>query len=715
MTHKSGADHLTKKVTALMGVITILTLLIQLVEPITAHDIWWHIVLGKQILESGSLIVDHSLLSWTPAAISDFVYNSWLSEIILYWIDLYLGTGGLIALRYFVFLGIVALAWHFSIKRGIAAHPLTWAIILLSLSFMWGAALIKPELFTLGFMPIVVWLYYYMRFKGDSGWYLPYLYPVVFLIWANMHGAFFVSSLFFISAVIGEFLNAKFSPDQAMPSKLRKHFLFALGLSVPVILINPYGYKLPIEIMLTVLFSDGVVAQNNIIGYQPTFLLNAPPLFLLDYLIASMLLFVFLVWQKLKARQTDWVAILAYIIYCILFVQMGRVTFYLGPVFLFTGLDLLAYKEKSWAWPSTKWSKYLLVLFSLALITLITGRAVYVQRCSLLRPVSLITSMFDPSSDTLSESANYVEKNLPGKKIGNEYDTGGYLMYRFWPEKKTMIDTRTFPFSAWIDDYFQFEAGNNVEEFMQTNKADFWIISYERPILLNWFATSKDWDLVFIGPNGSVFVPTTTAKSKPVISDKIDTLDNLPAITKVLSLTFLMNDPRLARRIYNAAVKTLCLNCGIAKDYVKELDNAVTGMELYATGNYRAAANKWKIPGNFIQSKGSVTKALMRLVEENWDAGDIVSARSTYLEILNLFPQSSMLDAYNFALLDWHYRHSDNQDLVELSDDLHWEVVINTILDNKTKLPQEQSFIINIAQEMKEGTYNGSAQLSPRY
>lgn len=709
----SNVDSRALKAAILLAAITILTLIIQLSVPIASTDIWWHMALGKHILNSGSLIVDHSLFTWTPA-LSYLVYNSWLSEIILYLIDEYWGTGGLIALRYFVFLGILALGWHFSIKRSIAANPLAWLIIILSFTLMWGVNLIKPELFSLGFMSVVVWLYYTMRYAGDRGWYLPYLYPVIFALWVNIHGAFFLSSLFMAAIVVGEFLNAKFSPTQAMPGKLRIHFVISIGLCIPAIMLNPFGYELPLEIVRTALFGS-LVAQDHIIAYRPTFFLNFPPLFLLDYLIASMLIFVFLIWQKLKLRKTDWVAILSYLAYCALFVQMGRVTYFLGPVFLFTALDLLAHKQRSWAWPSSKWAKYLLIVVSITCVVFVSARFIYQVRCDLANPTARIERMFNPTINTIAESANYIEKRLSGTRIGNIYEDGGYLMYRFWPQKKVMIDPRALPFPDWIDSYFEFTEGKNIQKFVRNYDADFWLINYAFPEVSKWFLASKDWSLAFIGPNGSVFVPATISTEEPEVSNKIDTLDNLPAISKMLSFAFILEDQSLIQGIYDAASSNLCKKCGNSKVYLEELDNTITGMDYYRKGDYREAANRWSKPSNFIFSQGKAADSLMKLAESDWENGDIVSARNAYLEIIILFPQVATWDAYNFAVLDWHYRHSGHENLPEPYDELHWESILSTLLDNKENLlPEEQAFIAETAQKMKAGTFARSVRLIPR-
>ncbi len=701
----------SSKTAILLAVVIFITLVLQISTPLASTDIWWHIALGKQILESGSLVIDHSIFTWTTAS-SSFVYNSWLSDILLYVVDKYLGTTGLMALRFLVFIGILTLAWLFAKKRDVANNPLAWLIVLIAFTFMWGTQLIKPELFSLGFMTIAVWLYYSIRFTGNSGWYLPYLYPPLFILWANVHGAFFLSSLFFISVVIGEILNLKFSRSQAMPAQLRKHFLIALVLCIPAILINPYGYRLPFAIIETVI-SGQVVGQEYISAYRPTFLLNFPPLFLLDYLIASMLLFVLLIWQKLKVRQTDWVAILAYIVYTILFIQMGRVTYYLGPIFLFTGLDLLTHKEASWVWPKSKWRQHTISILSIAGILFISGRALSLQRCTLSHPAIAIEKTFSTSLTTVEEAANYVEKNIPGKKIGNLYEAGGYLMYRFWPERKTMIDPRAFPFVSWIESYFQFMDGEDIENFVRNKEADFWIVNHAKPAVTSWFSESPDWTLVFVGPSSTVFIPKSNKDTKPEISEKIGTLDNLTIITNVLSLAFDINNLALAQQLQSAIRRMPCKNETV-REYETELNEIIIGLRKYSLGEYQEAVNIWAVPRTYLPTKGKAADTLLELSKVYREEGDILKARETYLQILRLFPEVSVPDAYNFALLDWQYRHSVSDNLPSTDDGMHWEPITDVIIENSRKYNQDKTIITETLNRMKAGTYNGDMHFIAR-
>ena len=400
-------------------------------------------LLGRHILETGNLSVDHAIFTWTPA-LSHSSYNAWIAEVLLYLVYMKLGPTGLIFLRYLAHGSFFALAVYFAIQRGVAINPLAWIIIILGTVLSFAAMYVQPELFSFVFMFVLVWLYFFIRGIGVRAWALCYLFPLIIVLWVNTHGAFVLSALFFMAIGLGEICNVAFSSTKAMPVQLRVHFFLALALCLPALLINPYGYELPLDII-----HDGIThtsglntLSHSIIAFLPTFLANAPPDYALDYLLLAMVIYVFLLWQLLKTKQIDWVVIFAFLAYSFLFVQFGRATYPLAPVFVFSSLELLATKTGSWAWPRAKYSRIVVALFSAACICLVAWRVINVAICAgNLWTDPLIATMFPV------DEADYIRQLPQVKKLGNTYGEGGYLLYRLWPTTKVMVARAIFPSS----------------------------------------------------------------------------------------------------------------------------------------------------------------------------------------------------------------------------------------------------------------------------
>ena len=319
----------------------IIIVLVKYSAPIISPDIWWHMTIGRHIWETGNIIVDHSIFTWT-AANSYSSYNNWIAEVVLYLVYAKIGPMGLIVLRYLTFGGFFTLAAYFAIQRGVATNPLTWIIIILGSVLSFAAMLVQPELFSVVLMFITVWLYFFIRYAGVRAWPLCYLFPLILIVWVNSHGGFVLSALFFISVAVGEVLNAGFGLAKAMPIKLRMHFFLALALCLPALLVNPYGYALPLDILSGNFVSTAEMKLYSKIfpPYTPTYLSNSPPSYALDYLLIAMVIYSFLLWQALKNGQIDWVIILPFLAYSFVFVQFERFTY---PLARFLYLPVSSY------------------------------------------------------------------------------------------------------------------------------------------------------------------------------------------------------------------------------------------------------------------------------------------------------------------------------------------------------------------------------------
>lgn len=695
------------------GAIVAFILFVELMLPIRSTDLWWHLVFGRHFLGAGTLVMDHSIFTWTSATSVHPFYNSWLGDVFLYLVDRYLGIKGLIGLRYLVFFGIFALAVHFAYKRKIIRHPLTWVILLVSFQFMRiSGSLIKPELLSLGMMSITAWLFFYMRFRSNN-LYLPYLFPVVFVLWANIHGAFFVSSLFLASAFLGEILNSKFSPHQAMPWAMRKHFFIALFLSACSILINPYGYQLPFHIIQDVVINQDTYMLSRISAYVPTFNFNSPPYYLLDFLILAMLIFVLLVWQKLKQRSPDWVVILAFIAYAILFIQINRVTYFLGPVFLFICLDLLAMKKQSWLWRKTPILNHTISMSSLVAISTIGWATASNFQCGAKSLPEKFTRMLDIKTQTVQKEADYIERNIDWKKIGNIYKDGGYLLYRFWPDMQVAIDPRYFPFKSWIKSYFEFaDDGKNIENFINENQADFWVIRYEKIKPFQWLASSPEWRLAFLGPTAGVFVPSSHKVEVTELSPAIFDIREKNALALIFINALELNNLDLAQKLATAAEKNLDMQCSINGVFVAEQNRAIEGYREMNNGRYLDAAEKLSRPSVFFKTYKKASAAYLALAEQSWEMGDFKNARKWAIEAYNVLPDKSSVSIYNLIVSDWHYRNT-NVDTPDKAEEgiLYWGSLVDGFLKNNDLSSNGLGYAIETIQAMQSGTYTGGAKL----
>lgn len=693
-----------------MAAFVVVDLIIKLAVPVNSNDLWWHIVLGRQVLESGSLILDHSIYTWTPAT-ANHTYNSWLSDVILYYIDETAGIAGLLILKYCVLFAIFLLAVTFAANRRLLGHPLTWVVILTGVSLGNTGFLIKPELFSMLFMTLVVWLYFTIRVIGDRAWRYAYLFPLLLMVWVNSHGAFFVSSIFFASTVVGEFFNAKFSQGQAMGERLRRHYFVAMLLCLPAILVNPYGIELPLNI-IDLVINKGAEDYGYISAYQPTFILNKPPQYILEYLVLAMVVFVVLVWQKLKQRQTDWVVILSFVIYSALFTQMIRITYFLAPIFIFTSLDLLAARSGSLFWPQKSTTKHLITVLCVAIVTIMSLRVMVFGKVVLSDPVSWIERMQFVGNRFPQAESDFIDSHMLGRRIGNLYGDGGYLMYRHWPQKQVMIDPRYFPFKAWIDDYMKFSVeGQWIGEFVGSMDADYWLINYDKTKPLEWFAQSDQWSVAFFGPVGAIFVPTNEFKGRTIYSAQITSLNYINHLSKVLTAAVILGDVVLAKEIRKIAEKNIADDYKYKQQYLENVESFINGLLALSNQDLEKAAGFFTNARSFSYGLDFSAKLYRYLASLAWQEGDYLKARQWSIAAYDVHSDKYIPDIYNLALTDWHARHLKKTDYEIGNNKDNWEIYVDILLDKRHMIPENQQSIVDTAMKIKQGQYKGDAQL----
>lgn len=185
-------------------------------RPVTfTHDTWWHLRLGRRVLDE-PVFPRHETFSWTAPGAA-LHHSSWLSDALFAGLERAGGPGaaglGLVEVLGLVLIAFVLrLAW--SLGRALGAAPTACALGLLGLALgSFPHLILRPHLFTLaGF----TWLFLeYVRLRQDPTRLrrLALLAPPLLLVWANLHGGFLLG-IAFLAGVGGlEALEARWGPE----------------------------------------------------------------------------------------------------------------------------------------------------------------------------------------------------------------------------------------------------------------------------------------------------------------------------------------------------------------------------------------------------------------------------------------------------------------------------------------------------------------------
>lgn len=113
---------------------------------------------------------------------------------------------------------------------------------------------------------------------------------------------------------------------------------------------------------------------------------------------------------------------------------------------------------------------------------------------------------FDPEVFPVEALDSLSESELPKGNVFNWFDWGGYLLYRFWPEKLIFIDGQTDFYGAELTQTY--DNTINLQGDWWRVFEDYqiqWVILPTMERMAPWLDQSEDWDLIFRDNTASVW------------------------------------------------------------------------------------------------------------------------------------------------------------------------------------------------------------------
>jgi len=644
---------------AILLPVVIAILFIQNIFPVIDGDPWWQMAYGRYFIENKTLIPDHTVFSWSESD-NSIIYCAWLAEIFLYLLYKIGGLPAFFIFRYLCMAAFVLVAWIFAKKAGIHRHPLTWLFCLLGVFMSVNAGFIKPELFSYVFICIIVLNWMLIKSSGDNAWKYCYFFPLIMLLWVNSHGGFIFGAFFLLMMGVGEELNALYSLDIALPFRTRQHLYVALGLSALAIFITPYGWKYPINLAYSQITQNtGEQSFDAFIrAYDSIFAKNKKLFHYVDYLIICIGVLLALVIPRITKKRFDWAILLTNGLMIFLYTLYTRSTYFWVPVFTLSAIHLLSFRPR-YLCPES-WKLKAAIGIAVTCICLgLSARAVYdrfVHMYSYLWPGYGI-SYINPVEET-----EFIQKYLSEYRIANDYNTGGYLLWKLAPEKKIFIDPRHFPYLKWAMEYHGFERGINVKKFLEKNQADAWCIQHLLHQPKAWFTNSPDWKVAFYGPSSVIFVRSDIQlpEGAPRTGVGINDIKNMHQAIYVLKFAIDIMDWKNAQIIFDGMKKRFRLNK--QRKIIYAWQDLLNGMLAYHQRDYHKAAD------HLIKAKNSkiawsditLVNAFLHIAVEYWNDKNSLAARKAILAALQVRPNNA-LAVYNLGIIEW-YTHDPSQE-----------------------------------------------------
>lgn len=398
-------------------------------QSIADPDIWWHLK-NAQILVQQHHWIRFDQFSYTVRG-TPWVNSEWMSELVYYGLWCLGGVKalffGYVALVELLMLGILALAYRAS--ESIKAAGLAGGMAVLMAVVNFG-----PRTILFGWACLLALMFVLWRLMNKRSAPL-WTVPLIFLLWVNLHGSWLIGMVIYGIVVASGFVSGRWGKVVAEPwtaEQKRKLLLTSAGI-LPVLFINPYGYKgvfYPFDLAFRQKLNvEHVIEWASVNFHEPR-----------GKIVLGILI---LILSLALAGRKQWKLAEVGLIVFGLYISLTYVRFLFPAAILFAPIlarqmDFVPpYKrEVDRAW--------LNALFAAVLLTIIVYRYPSVQKINA-----------DLAKKMPIGGVTFLQTHMaPGDRVFNHYMYGGWMIWSN-PSIPTFVDSRTdiFEYKGVLKDY----------------------------------------------------------------------------------------------------------------------------------------------------------------------------------------------------------------------------------------------------------------------
>jgi len=408
---------------------------------LTDSDTGWHIRTGDWILASGR-IPRADVFSFTMAG-RPWVAWEWLSDIVM---ALAHRTGGLAGVVFFavLLLGVTSVCIYREAVAECGHRFIALALTWLALSASTIHWLARPHLVTPLMAAVFCRILNSVERKREPR--LLWSLPLLTILWANLHGGFFVGIALICTYAIGAAAEALLSGSRDTAwSRSRSYLCAAAGCALASFL-NPYRYRLHIHIAqyLGTSFYFARISEFQSVDFHSFTAAYFETLLMLAIAAAAWHLrsrrfthaFLLLSWSHLALFSARNIPIFAVIAVPGISVamrewlgsEMWSRTFKKTQHELESGFQLLAERSKNRGW-------HLAPCFALLLFAVLLAHPGHRK---------ILQAEFDKSRFPVDAAVFLSQQHLVSPiRLYSSWQWGGYLIYRLWPLLTVFDDGRT--------------------------------------------------------------------------------------------------------------------------------------------------------------------------------------------------------------------------------------------------------------------------------
>ncbi len=572
-------------------IIALLPILILLDYPADKldYDMWWQIAHGKYYLTHHTLKMDLSVFSWTPTD-PTWIYNTCLGSIAIYLFYHFMGGFSLWLFQWLIFGGIF-LSFYLFLRLLNQRLDVNIVAIIAAIAIACSPTFrcYKPELFS----PLLFcWMaFIFFSVKLNRKIFLFYLYPLIFALWVNLHGAFVVGLVFLALAFAGEILNRIFFPRESFTTGNLVHFGFAFLLSIAATLLNPYGINYLISLFPTAMSAMGsasytgqydrfIAAYTNLWPYLKG--IKIP--FLSFHFTAWIMTLMFIAMTGLsinewvKKRLCDFTLLLISFALYWKGMDTSRASYFFPLAFFFFLFYLLIHRLKFRSIPAgATFFSLLFIAFLFIIIPWVTIRQ------------GIDNKWFGAGIDNYApvKEVAFLKKHHLEGPIFNDYGIGGYLVWALYPDYKVFIDPRGGLYRNQVfPDYMEFTMkrinAEDIRRFREKYPFRIAIIHYRQMnLIFDFLKAGDDWRLLYFENVAAVLIHKSLLpfiKAEAIHADISPTRFKDVRDPEVLInvFDFYVNmDAKAGRYIYDVFKKNVSDFYKIKKTYLKVMDEKI--------------------------------------------------------------------------------------------------------------------------------------------
>lgn len=448
------------------------------------YDLWARLIAGMGVVDGGHVLTQ-DFLSYTP--VHTWFDHEWGSGVIFYLFLKFFGPYSLIILQALLLFGIFFTASKVVKLRNNNPYNILFYFFALMAALNTLQNPVRCHMFSFLLFTVFIYIFELVR-RGKTK--LLYFVPFLIIFWNNVHGGV-VSGLGLLAIyAFGEFLN----------HKPFKKYLITLAVSIPALLINPWGYDyLKFLLMANTMQRTYIVEWWSIFSKYHLFKFLQFKFFM----IASVIIEIIAVSKCLPDKLKDWYnnadKVKYTLILTTLYLAISHVK--LMPFFVITSLCFI-YEDFYKLIENVKfplWKDKIVYGF----IILLSIFTLTVKEFSV--PVGMRNYPI--------KEVEFIKKNNIKGKILVDFGYGSYVSYKLYPHNLIFMDGR---YEEVYYDYMvpmlkEFSLSYpHWKEILTYFPPDVMIIEKKYPIYKT-LKEYKEWKEVYEGRQFGVFMPSKNA------------------------------------------------------------------------------------------------------------------------------------------------------------------------------------------------------------